>query len=85
MSDKKVDDLVKGKLGCPMYVWEVMRWIPDPLNEAKQIRCSAIIGAHKIEDVWEWLAADRADAKTEIESIVRAGPIVAILDSSRSV
>lgn len=67
--------------GSALYGWEIMRMIPDTRDEKKHIRCSMIIAARNIEQVWEYLAADRADAATEIESIVRFGPIVAVIEA----
>jgi len=61
------------------YVWEVLRLIPHPQDEKKHTRCSMLLAAETIEQVWEYLAADRADAATEIESIARLAPLVATL------
>ena len=61
------------------YVWEVIRLIPHPQDEKKHTRCSMLLAAESIDQVWQYLAADRADAATEIESIARIGPLVATL------
>ena len=61
------------------YVWEVLRLIPNPQDEKKHTRCSMLLAAQTIEQVWEYIAADRADAATEIEAISRLGPLVATL------
>lgn len=66
-------------LGSELYGWEIIRLIPDPGDNKKHVRCSMIVAARSIESVWEYLAADRADAATEIESIARFGPIIAVL------
>ena len=65
--------------GTVRYVWEVIRLIPSPQDESKQIRCSMLLAAESIEQVWEYLAADRADSATEIESITRLAPLIATL------
>ena len=62
-----------------IYAWEIIRIIPDIKDNTKQMRCSMIIAASTIEEVWEYLAFDRSDSKTEIESIIRFGPIVATI------
>lgn len=61
------------------YVWEVLRLVPHPVDEKKQIRCSMLLAAETIEQVWDYIAADRADAATEVEAITRMGPLVATL------
>lgn len=61
------------------YVWEVLRLIPHPQDEKKHTRCSMLLAAETIEQVWEYLAVDRADAATEIESIARLAPLVVTL------
>lgn len=61
------------------YVWEVLRLIPHPQDEKKHTRCSMLLAAETIEQVWDYIAADRADAATEIEAISRIGPLVATL------
>jgi len=67
----------------PLYAWEIVRLIPDTKDEKKHVRCSMTIAAHTIDQVWDYLAPDRADERTEIESIVRFGPIVAILKNEQ--
>ena len=64
-----------------LYSWEIVRLLPDPYNEDKQFRCSLIIAAETIEQVWEWLASDRADERIEIECISRLGSIVSVIQS----
>lgn len=70
--------------GSALYGWEIVQLIPDPLDDKKRMRLGAVIAAPTIEHVWEWLAADRADERTEIESIARFGPIVAVLDARKT-
>jgi len=67
------------------YVWEVLRLIPHPQDEKKHTRCSMLLAAQTNEKVWEYLAADRADASTEIESIARLAPLVATLPPNAEV
>lgn len=61
------------------YVWAVLRLIPHMQDKNKHTRRSMLLAAQTIEQVWEYLAADRADAATEIESITRLAPLVATL------
>lgn len=65
--------------GSGAYVWEVTTIIPHLKEKGKKARCSMLLVAHHIDQVWEYLAADRADAATEVEMIHRAGPVVATL------
>lgn len=66
-----------------LYGWQIDRVMPDPANETKDIRCITILAARRIEDIWDWLAADRNDPRVEIVTLKRFGPIVAILDEAK--
>lgn len=71
------------KIGSPLlYGWELVRVIPDQRDDKKKLRCSMIIAAETIEQVWEYLATDRMDENTEIESISRFGPIISVIRAS---
>jgi hypothetical protein len=66
-----------------LYGWEIRTLIPDPRDgeDKRRICATAIVAAHTIDQIWKYIAADRADSRTEIESIVRFGPILAVLES----
>ena len=64
-----------------IYVWEIILIIPSIKDDTKKMRSSMLITASSIAEVWNYLSADRSDSNTEIESIVRIGPIVATLAS----
>ena len=69
----------------PLYGWEIRSRIPSPKDPSgeNKVSCFMIVAAPTIEDVWNYLAADRKDERTEIEGIIRFGPIVAILGTSQ--
>lgn len=58
-------------------VWEIVTRIPK--DDGSMVRCSMMVVADNIEQVWDYIAADLADEKTEVEAIGKIGPIVATL------
>lgn len=66
----------------PLYAWEIVRLIPHQTDDKKKVRSVMMIAARDINEVWEYLAIDRADAAVEIESIARFGPIISVLDAN---
>lgn len=75
-SEPKVSSIIGS---AARSVWEVVTMIPHPTNEKAKTRCSMLVAAEHIDQVWEYIAGDRMDAATEVEVIAKVGPLVAIL------
>ena len=62
-----------------LYGWEIGRLLRDPRDEKVKRRQVMWIAAETLEQVWDYLAVDRADAATEIESIARVAPLLEVI------
>ena len=62
-----------------LYVWEIVKLVPHQIDANHHIRCTALVAAKTINDVWDSLAADRIDERIEIETINRVGPLAGII------
>ncbi len=67
-----------------LYAWEIDTIIPNLKDGSKKIRCTMTIAARSLEQVLEYLTADRMDEATEIDRIQRFGPIVSVLEEPKS-
>ncbi len=65
--------------GSALWLWEIVKLVQDQKDVTKKLKVSEFVTAYRIEWVWDYLALDRADEGVEIQSIVRAAPIVAQL------
>lgn len=61
------------------YIWEVHTRIPKPEAEHTTIPSQMTVVAEHINQVWDYIAADRADERTEVVALIRREPVVAVL------
>ena len=61
------------------YVWEIHSRIPHKENPLATTPCQMTVVASHVNQVWDYIAADRADERTEIVAIIRRDPVVCVL------
>lgn len=66
------------------HIWEIHTLIPKPDNENERVACQMSVLAEHINQVWEYIYADRMDERTEIVAIIRREPVVAVLPEAKN-